>query len=75
MHEVFHEYRQVPIWKDINSLISSIYTVERNKEQYQLLITELAILDKAEKAGTKDELRNILNDFVTIRDFRYDKFT
>lgn len=74
MHEVFHEYRQVPRWKNVDNLCSSIYIPERNKEAYQLLITELAILDKADEAETKEELRSILTDFVMLRDFRYDKF-
>ncbi|KEH89312.1 hypothetical protein Z967_10650 [Clostridium novyi A str. 4540] len=74
MHEVFHEYRQVPIWKNINKLKSSIHVEERNKEQYQLLLIEFAILDKACSANNKDEMVNVLNDFVTVRDFRYNKF-
>ncbi|AFS77502.1 hypothetical protein Curi_c04270 [Gottschalkia acidurici 9a] len=74
MHEVFHEYRQVPVWKNVNELSSSIYVEERNKEQYQLLLTELSILDKAWATSNKNELINILSDFITIRDDRYSKF-
>ena len=74
MHEIFHQYRQVPLWKNVDDLSSSIFINERDSEQYQLLITELAILDKAQSAKTKDELRNILNDFIILRDFRYDRF-
>ncbi len=74
MHEVFHEYRQVPIWKNTKELQSSIHVEERNKEQYQLLLTEFDILDKASSANNKNELINILSDFVTLRDTRYNKF-
>lgn len=74
MHELFHEYRQVPVWKNVNELYSSIYVQERNKEQYQLLLTELAILDKANDTSNKKELLNILNDFITVREARYNKF-
>lgn len=74
MHEVFHEYRQVPIWENANELKSSIHVEERNKEQYQLLLTEFAILDKASSANNKNELINVLSDFVTVRDARYNKF-
>lgn len=74
MHEVFHEYRQVPMWKNINKLQSSIHVKERDREQYQLLLTEFAILDKASSVNSKVELINILSDFVTVRDTRYNKF-
>lgn len=74
MHEVFHEYRQVPIWKNANELQSSIHVEERNKEQYQLLLMEFAILDKASSASNRDELINILSDFIAVRDTRYNKF-
>jgi len=74
MHEVFHEYRQVPLWKNVDDLTSSIFIEERNKEQYQLLLLEFAILDKANEISNKDELINILGDFVTVREYRYDKF-
>jgi hypothetical protein len=74
MHEVFHEYRQVPLWKNVNDLTSTIFIEERNKEQYQLLLLEFAILDKANEISNKDELINILSDFVTAREYRYNKF-
>lgn len=74
MHEVFHEYRQVPLWKNVDDLTSSIFVKERNKEQYQLLLLEFAILDKANEISNKDELIYILGDFVTVREYRYDKF-
>ncbi|MDU6522132.1 hypothetical protein [Clostridium sp.] len=74
MHEAFHEYRQVPLWKNINDLQSVIFIEERNEEQYQLLLTEIAILDKARNTNNKDELLDILSDFVTVRDIRYNKF-
>ncbi|SHJ05790.1 hypothetical protein SAMN02745163_01205 [Clostridium cavendishii DSM 21758] len=74
MHEVFHEYRQVALWKNVNNLRSSIQVDERNKEQYQLFLTEFAILDKANSANDKSELLNILSDFVTVREARYSKF-
>lgn len=74
MHEAFHEYRQVPIWKNVNNLQSVIHTDERNKEQYQLLLTEISILDKAYSSKNKEELLSILRDFITVRDTRYNKF-
>jgi len=74
MHEVFHEYRQVPIWENVNQLQSSILVEERNKEQYQLLLTEFAILDKASSTNNKDELISTLRDFIIVRDARYTKF-
>ncbi|MEW9095440.1 MAG: hypothetical protein AB2417_10205 [Clostridiaceae bacterium] len=74
MHEVFHEYRQVPLWKNVNDLTSTIFIEERNKEQYQLLLLEFAILDKANEISKKDELINVLSDFVTVREYRYNKF-
>lgn len=74
MHELFHEYRQVPTWKNANELQSSIHVEERNKEQYKLLLTEFSILDKASNANSKDELINTLSDFITVRDTRYNKF-
>lgn len=74
MHEVFHEYRQLPVWKNANELKSSIHVEERDKEQYQLLLTEFAILDKASSANNKNELINTLSDYVTVRDARYNKF-
>ncbi|WMM25250.1 hypothetical protein RBU61_00905 [Tissierella sp. MB52-C2] len=74
MHEVFHEYRQVPLWKNVNDLTSSIFIEERNKEQYQLLLLEFAIMDKANEINNRDELINILSDFVTAREYHYNKF-
>lgn len=74
MHEIFHEYRQVPLWKNVNDLASTIFIQERNKEQYQLLLLEFAILDKANKMSSRDELINALSDYVTAREYRYNKF-
>lgn len=74
MHEAFHEYRQVPIWKNVNDLQSVIHIEDRNKEQYQLLLTEISILDKAYSSKNKEELLSTLRDFITVRDTRYNKF-
>ena len=74
MHEVFHEYRQMLLWKNINELSSSIAVEERNKEQYQFLLLEFAILDKANEISNEDELINVLSDFVAAREYRYNKF-
>lgn len=74
MHEVFHEYRQVPLWENVNDLSSVIFVEERDKEQYQLLLLEFAILDKANSIINKEELINVLSDFVRVREYRYNKF-
>lgn len=74
MHEVFHEYRQVPLWKNVENLSSSILIDKRNKDQYQLLLLECSILDKANEISNRDELINVLSDYVTAREYRYNKF-
>lgn len=74
MHEVFHEYRQVHLWKNVDNLSSNIFIDKRNKDQYQLLLLEFSILDKANEISNRDELINVLNDYVTVREHRYDKF-
>lgn len=74
MHEVFHEYRQVPLWENVNDLTSSIFIEERNKEQYQLLLLEFSLLDKANSTDNEDQLINVLSNYVEVREYRYSKF-
>lgn len=74
MHEVFHEYRQVHLWKNLDNLSSNIFIDKRNKDQYQLLLLEFSILDKANEISNRDELINVLSDYVTVREHRYNKF-
>lgn len=64
----------MPLWKNVNDLSLVVHMEKRNKEQYQLLLLELVILDKTNEISNKDELTKILSDFVTAREYRYNKF-
>lgn len=75
MHEAFHEYHQVPHWKNVNELSSSLYLEKRSQEQYQLLTLEMMILDKVNEAKEREKMLDYLTDYVLVREARYRKYS